>query len=77
MKQIRKIYIPQAHLDLFLPWLDITDCGDSIELYMYNHASDGANLEVSGNKDEVSPFMDLLINYLRIEVCYETIDDLS
>ena len=76
MKQIRKIYIPQDHLDLFLPWLDITDCGDSIELFMYNHASDGANLEVSGNRDEVEPFMDLLIDYLKLEICYETIDDI-
>ncbi len=76
MKQTRKIYIPQDHLDLFLPWLDITDCGDSIELYMYNHAADGANLEVSGNKDEVEPFIDLLIEYLKLEICYESLDDI-
>ena len=77
MKSVRKIFIPKDHEDLFLPWLDVTDCGDSIELYMYNHGSEGANLEVSGNKSEVDPFMELLIEYLKLEVCYESIDDLS
>jgi hypothetical protein len=76
MKSVRKIFIPKDHLELFLPWLDITDCGDSIELYMYNHAEDGANLEITGNQIEVDPFMKLLDDYLHMEVCYESIDDI-
>lgn len=67
--EVRIIFIPKDHFELFLPWLDVVDCGDSIELFAYNHNEEGCNLEVTGEKAEVEPFMNLLIEYLTLEVC--------
>jgi hypothetical protein len=64
----RRIFIPKDHQEMFVQWLDITDTGDSILLYMYNINDEGANLEVKGKNFEVACFMRVLDDYLHMEV---------
>jgi len=68
-KIVRTIFVPFNILYIhFLPWVELNEeeIGDSIKMHLYNEDDEGANLRITGNREEVHALTDFLLEEIRV-----------